>query len=1009
MPTPIALFALIRGHARIGIPICLAGACLAMAAPASGVFPEEEVVLEDWEFSDPMGMPLEGTENSVSGGSVFHAGPALSMTTGNGTFRIQRPTGTRFFGSAPLDVPAGGKVWIVVDIAGWNLESDVSDFRLGFGNVAGNPDSTSSGPSGTDDYMLAEFSLRRTGLGGFASGGESLSRANPGNVFGPSQTEPIRLVLELNQDNDTYTLFFSHDNETYHFAGSGATGGALAPNYIRFMALNSFAQSGAFFDVDRLFVLHGPPEGNISLVGRADPFVQQYGGVGGDGNLAVIGTFLNNNENGVGIFDISDPADPVLASDYNPGGTRFQDVWVRDGIGYFGCWRVSGGIGDNGVHIVDLSNPGNPVKIAGIDSSIGGHPQVHTLFLDGDFLYTASHRNEFEGRRVKVFDVSNPASPQFVRNIATTETERVHQITVRNGRLFTSGWDGHTDIFDVSDVAVSAPLLGTIESGSNSHSSWPTEDGNVLVSAREISGGDVRFYDISDPARPELILSLDHEKIGIGEAMPHNPVITGDLLFVSWYENGLQVFDIGDPAMPVRVGHFETGGRGETWDGNWGVNPFPGLDRVLLSDMSNGLFIVDASAVLTATDNYPPLIVAMPESRERVEGSQVTFSVTATGSAPLAFQWHHEGVPLDGANEAELVLDDISMADGGSYTVTVSNGAGRLTSRPGALSVIAQGDATPPEINSHPSSQTVSPGQTATFSVTASGTRELRYQWYFNDEEIAGASASSLTVGPVMAADAGNYHARVENGAGEAVSDPATLTVDDSGFIYGVRISVGATGAVVSWRTGEPAGGFVEYGAGPDPVTEEEAFGIRPMHAEFDHATPVVTAESTAHSAYIGGLSPETGYRFGVVAIRDGARHESAEFIFTTKADEGGETGEPPEWWTEHYFGEPTGGNVDADGDGWSAWAEYLAGTSPANPVSRPHFAIERGEDGERLAYWPEYPGRNYSLEVTGEPGGEWTPAAASSESTGDGTLLFHLEEPSAGAAFFRIGIELEE
>jgi hypothetical protein len=985
--------------------LSIASITSAIAAPAFAIFPPNQVVVQDWHFNEAANTILENTSNSVAGGSSFHASPADSATTGSGAFRIQRPPGTTLFGSAPLEMPAtGGKMWIVADIAEWNLTSDVSDFRIGFGNQAGDPESTASG------YMLAEFSLRRIGLGGLTGGSMIIPRSNPGEVFGPTQTTPLRVVLQYDRDNQTCEVFFSFDNVTYTSVGSAPTSAALAPNYVRFMALNSFAQTGAFLDVDRVFVAYAPPAGNISLVGHADPFSQAYGDVGGEGNLAVIGTFLNNNTNGVGIFDISNPENPILTAEYNPGGTRFQDVWVRDGLGYFGCWRVTPTVGNNGVHIVSLANPFNPVRVAQITPAMGGHGQVHTLFLDGDYLYTASHRQNAEGRRVKVFNISNPLSPQFVRSIQTTDPERIHQITVRNGRLFTSGWGGHTDIFDISNVASSAPLLGTILSGTNSHSSWPTENGNVLVSAREISGGDLRFFDISDPANPELILRLTPAMVGIGNHIPHNPVIVGNLLFVSWYENGLQVFDIANPAEPVRVGYFDTGGFGASWDGNWGVNPLLGLNRVLLSDMSTGFFIVDATAVLTATGNYPPLLARLPQNVEKAEGSDVEFSVLATGSAPLSYQWHRNGEPIPGATDAVLNLTEIALADGGNFTVTVANAAGEITSPAATLSVISSGDAVPPQINAHPAGQTAATGGLVTFVVTASGTQQLRYQWHFNGAAIPGAEESVLSVGPVMLTDAGSYSVRVWNSAGEAWSLPAVLEVEDPGFIYAVRISAGVDGAVVSWRTRDPATGYVEYGEGHHHH-ELAAAGkpalIQPLHAEFDYATPATLEPATAHTAYLGGLHPETDYSYSVIAFGNGIRHDSPEFLFTTPADDKGGSEGLPQWWVEHYFDGPVPADFDADGDGWSLEAEYLAGTSPVDPASRPRISIVGVEPGYAIAFWPVHPGRSYRLETTESLLDPWVTATAV-EQDENGARTFQVNTGSAGAGFFRVVIARE-
>lgn len=329
----------------------------------------------------------------------------------------------------------------------------------------------------------------------------------------------------------------------------------------------------------------------VVLVSQFDPLTgdNRYADVWGEGNYAYLGSYQGT---GVAIIDIATPAAPVLVSQYTPAsGGQFKDVVVQNAIGYFAS--DNGG----GVHIVDLANPAAPLLLSRITSAISGFDSIHELFLDGRYLYLADSRTP----TVKVFDVVNPAAPQFVRDILTTDPRFIHNITAINGRLFTSGWGGTTDIYDITNIGSQAPtLLGTVSSGSNSHSSWATDNNSILVSAREISAGDVRIYDVSNPASSVLLASITAASLGIDAYSPHNPMIVGDLLFISWYQAGVQVLDIRNPANPIHIGVYDTFSAAVSgFDGNWGVYPFLGLDRVLLSDLDGGLFVVDARSLET--------------------------------------------------------------------------------------------------------------------------------------------------------------------------------------------------------------------------------------------------------------------------------------------------------------------------------------------------------------------------------------------------------------------------
>jgi hypothetical protein len=106
-----------------------------------------------------------------------------------------------------------------------------------------------------------------------------------------------------------------------------------------------------------------------------------------------------------------------------------------------------------------------------------------------------------------------------------------------------------------------------------------------------------------------------------------------------------------------------------------------------------------------------------------------------------------------------------------SFVAVLTGCGGGGTSSPSS-------NAGAPAIMTHPSSRTVAPGETATFSTTATGNGPLTYQWQRNGSAISGAGADSFTTSPVTVADNGTqYRVVVSNAAGSATSNPATLTV----------------------------------------------------------------------------------------------------------------------------------------------------------------------------------------------------------------------------------------
>src|SRR3989442_9828746 len=82
----------------------------------------------------------------------------------------------------------------------------------------------------------------------------------------------------------------------------------------------------------------------------------------------------------------------------------------------------------------------------------------------------------------------------------------------------------------------------------------------------------------------------------------------------------------------------------------------------------------------------------MQTSRQSVRAVQTaTFSVTATGTAPLSYQWQKAGVPISGATQASYITPPTTSADNGAqFTVVVSNSVGSQTSTAATLTVNAQ-------------------------------------------------------------------------------------------------------------------------------------------------------------------------------------------------------------------------------------------------------------------------------------------------------------------------------
>src|SRR5439155_25222105 len=118
-----------------------------------------------------------------------------------------------------------------------------------------------------------------------------------------------------------------------------------------------------------------------------------------------------------------------------------------------------------------------------------------------------------------------------------------------------------------------------------------------------------------------------------------------------------------------------------------------------------------------------------------------------------------DGAAITSGSAASRTLANVQATDTGSYTVTVANSAGSVTSNTATLTV----NNAPPVITAQPSSQSVTIGGVVSFTVGAAGSAPLSYQWFRGGTAITSATSSTLTFSSAQSGDAGSYSAIVTN------------------------------------------------------------------------------------------------------------------------------------------------------------------------------------------------------------------------------------------------------
>ncbi len=348
--------------------------------------------------------------------------------------------------------------------------------------------------------------------------------------------------------------------------------------------------------------------------------------------------------NFVHFVDVTDPNQPVLIDQVAGGSTS---LW-RDFKVYRDRAYAVADSGDEGLLIFDLSNLPNEVTLT--NQTTAWFEQSHNIFIDTDHgrLYVAGSDTENDG--LIVFDLTqDPDNPTLISSVnlaAGMLGEYVHDVFVRDNIAYCS--HGNTSslvIWDFND-AENPSIIASIETGAYNHSNWLTDDGQTLIVAEEVPlGMPLIMLDLANIGTGEIefitsfkepLLAPEHEG-----ATPHNPFILGDFAYVSYYEDGLVIFDISDPANPKRVAYYDTYPDNTDYNGYagcWGVYPYLPSGNIIASDMQTGLYVLELDEMVTSTqDAELPLtqFEVLPNPVEDILSVNINSSVALDGTFRL--------------------------------------------------------------------------------------------------------------------------------------------------------------------------------------------------------------------------------------------------------------------------------------------------------------------------------------------------------------------------------------
>ena len=244
--------------------------------------------------------------------------------------------------------------------------------------------------------------------------------------------------------------------------------------------------------------------------------------------------------------------------------------------------------GDVGLQVIDLSPlpNNNPIQL-NTYNHIG---QSHNLWIDSTGYAFIEHQS---GDNIHIVNLNDPSNPIYESSFGN-QGQNCHDIYTHNNIAYISeGWSNQFGIYDINDLN-NIQLLKTIPCQGYAHNAWLTNDEQYLITTEETQDKTIKIWDISDLDN----ISLAGEYLG-ENGLAHNVHIDGNHAYISHYTTGIKIIDIFNPHDPIEVAAYDTYPQNDDggFYGCWGVYPFTQNNYIYVSDMQNGLFILNFSNI----------------------------------------------------------------------------------------------------------------------------------------------------------------------------------------------------------------------------------------------------------------------------------------------------------------------------------------------------------------------------------------------------------------------------
>ncbi len=307
---------------------------------------------------------------------------------------------------------------------------------------------------------------------------------------------------------------------------------------------------------------------------------------------------------GTYVIEVTDPTLPIQRDYISSYHTNL--IWHEYKTYGKYLYIVSDGPSSNQLQICDLSYLPDSVHVVYDSNALIS--RAHTISIDGNKMYLGSPTSGASTYSMRVYSLNNPEAPVLLRTLNQdySAISRVHDMNVIHDTVYAScGYQG-LFIYRYDSVQNKFFQIGSLttypDQGYN-HSTVLSEDHSTIYMCDELPEGmGVKVVDVTTIATPSAD-SVFYTNVG---DTPHNPYVKGNYLYVAAYQDGVYIYDISNPKIPVLSGYFDTHPQngttytaGEADKGCWAVYTDLPSKTLLAADMQKGLFCLDATAAIT--------------------------------------------------------------------------------------------------------------------------------------------------------------------------------------------------------------------------------------------------------------------------------------------------------------------------------------------------------------------------------------------------------------------------